>query len=28
DTRYYLVLGVIIGLGTLLVSKRRHKEEV
>ncbi|HEM3511010.1 TPA: S8 family serine peptidase [Streptococcus suis] len=28
DTRYYLVLGIIIGLGTLLVSKRRHKEEV
>ncbi|HEM3484202.1 S8 family serine peptidase [Streptococcus suis] len=28
DTKYYLVLGVIIGLGTLLVSKRRHKEEV
>ncbi len=28
DTRYYLVLGVIIGLGTLLVSKRRHKEEI
>ncbi|WP_105151495.1 S8 family serine peptidase [Streptococcus suis] len=28
DTRYYLVLGVIIGLWTLLVSKRRHKEEV
>ncbi|WFA75419.1 S8 family serine peptidase [Streptococcus suis] len=28
DTRYYLVLGVIIGLGTLLVSKRRHQEEV
>ncbi|WP_449458278.1 S8 family serine peptidase [Streptococcus suis] len=28
DTRYYLVLGVTIGLGTLLVSKRRHKEEV
>ncbi|WP_421432996.1 S8 family serine peptidase [Streptococcus suis] len=28
DTRYYLVLGVIIGLGTLLVSKQRHKEEV
>lgn len=28
DTRYYFVLGVIIGLGTLLVSKRRHKEEV
>ncbi|HFI0115356.1 TPA: S8 family serine peptidase [Streptococcus suis] len=28
DTRDYLVLGVIIGLGTLLVSKRRHKEEV
>ncbi|MGQ7362552.1 S8 family serine peptidase [Streptococcus suis] len=28
DTRYYLVLGVIIGLGTLLVSNRRHKEEV
>ncbi|MFZ2530904.1 MAG: S8 family serine peptidase [Streptococcus suis] len=28
DTRYYLVLGVIIGLGTLLVSIRRHKEEV
>ncbi|WP_449460540.1 S8 family serine peptidase [Streptococcus suis] len=28
DTRYYLVVGVIIGLGTLLVSKRRHKEEV
>ncbi|MGQ7383124.1 S8 family serine peptidase [Streptococcus suis] len=28
DTRYYLVLGVIIGLGTLLVSKRRHNEEV
>ncbi|HEL1633541.1 TPA: S8 family serine peptidase [Streptococcus suis] len=28
DTRYYIVLGVIIGLGTLLVSKRRHKEEV
>ncbi|MGV3303751.1 S8 family serine peptidase [Streptococcus suis] len=28
DTRYYLVLGVIIGLGTLLVSKRRQKEEV
>ncbi|HEM5326219.1 TPA: S8 family serine peptidase [Streptococcus suis] len=28
DTRYYLVLGVIIALGTLLVSKRRHKEEV
>ena len=28
DTRYYLVLGVIIGLGTLLLSKRRHKEEV
>ncbi|MEG3239186.1 S8 family serine peptidase [Streptococcus suis] len=28
DTRYYLVLGVIIGLGTLSVSKRRHKEEV
>ncbi|WP_024407857.1 S8 family serine peptidase [Streptococcus suis] len=28
DTRYYLVLGVIIGLGILLVSKRRHKEEV
>ncbi|HEP1823382.1 TPA: S8 family serine peptidase [Streptococcus suis] len=28
DTRYYLVLGAIIGLGTLLVSKRRHKEEV
>ncbi|HEM5943702.1 TPA: S8 family serine peptidase [Streptococcus suis] len=28
DTRHYLVLGVIIGLGTLLVSKRRHKEEV
>lgn len=28
DTKYYLVLGVIIGLGTLLVSKRHHKEEV
>ncbi|HEL1623533.1 TPA: S8 family serine peptidase [Streptococcus suis] len=28
DTRHYLVLGIIIGLGTLLVSKRRHKEEV
>ncbi|CYV59427.1 S8 family serine peptidase [Streptococcus suis] len=28
NTKYYLVLGVIIGLGTLLVSKRRHKEEV
>ncbi|HFU3941355.1 TPA: S8 family serine peptidase [Streptococcus suis] len=28
DTKYYLVLGVVIGLGTLLVSKRRHKEEV
>ncbi|MFH6636957.1 S8 family serine peptidase [Streptococcus suis] len=28
DTKYYLVLGVIIGLGTLLVSKQRHKEEV
>lgn len=28
DTKYYLVLGVIIGLGSLLVSKRRHKEEV
>ncbi|HEM3543204.1 TPA: S8 family serine peptidase [Streptococcus suis] len=28
DTKYYLVLGVIIGIGTLLVSKRRHKEEV
>ncbi|MDW8649246.1 S8 family serine peptidase [Streptococcus suis] len=28
DTRYYLVLGVIIGLGTLLVSKQRHEEEV
>ncbi|HEM4769100.1 TPA: S8 family serine peptidase [Streptococcus suis] len=28
DTRYYIVLGVIIGLWTLLVSKRRHKEEV
>ncbi|HEM3589760.1 TPA: S8 family serine peptidase [Streptococcus suis] len=28
DTKYYLVLGVIIGLGTLLVSKRCHKEEV
>ncbi|HEM3663161.1 TPA: S8 family serine peptidase [Streptococcus suis] len=28
DTRYYLVLGIIIGLGTLLVSKRHHKEEV
>ncbi|MFH6701617.1 S8 family serine peptidase [Streptococcus suis] len=28
DTKYYLVLGIIIGLGTLLVSKRRHKEEV
>ncbi len=28
DTRYYLVLGIIIGLGTLLVSKRRHKEAV
>ncbi|AWX95566.1 S8 family serine peptidase [Streptococcus suis] len=28
DTKYYLVLGVIIGLRTLLVSKRRHKEEV
>ncbi|WP_421365180.1 S8 family serine peptidase [Streptococcus suis] len=28
DTRYNLVLGVIIGLGTLLVSKRRHKEEI
>ncbi|MBY5028794.1 S8 family serine peptidase [Streptococcus suis] len=28
DTRHYLVLGIIIGLGTLLVSKRRHKEEI
>ncbi|HEM3488731.1 TPA: S8 family serine peptidase [Streptococcus suis] len=28
DTKYYLVLGIIIGLGTLLVSKRCHKEEV